>query len=87
MVDTPVTVRGLWNRNGTELMDGDENGKITIVDPSRTSSPHDITLRFNPLNVTDTGTYECQVTVTPHDTALVSTATISNSQAISVSGM
>ena len=86
-VDTPVTVRGFWNRNGTELMDGDENGKITIVNPSRTSPPYDITLRFNPLNVTDAGTYECHVTVTPQDTVFILTATIFNSQDISVSGM
>ena len=54
---------------------------------SRTSPPYDITLRFNPLNVTDAGTYECHVTVTPQDTAFILTATISNSQDISVSGM
>ena len=42
--------------------------------PSRTSPPYDITLRFNPLNVTDAGTYECHVTVTPQDTAFILTA-------------
>ena len=68
-------------------MDGDENGKITIVNPSRTSPPYDITLRFNPLNVIDAGTYECHVTVTPQDTAFILTATISNSQDISISGI
>ena len=87
MVDTPVTVRGIWNRNGTELVDGDEDGRITIINPPMRSPPYDITLRFNPLNVTDAGTYECDLTVIPQNTAFISTATTSNSQTITVSGM
>ena len=87
VVDTPVTVQGIWNRNGTELMNGDENRRITIINPPMSSPPYEITLRFNPLNVTDAGTYECDVTVTPQDTAFISTFTTSNSRTISVSGM
>ena len=87
MVDTPVTVRGIWNRDGTDLTDGDENGRITIVNLPMSSPPYDITLRFNPLNVTDAETYECDVTVTPQDTTFISTATTSNSRAVNVSGM
>ena len=87
VVDTPVTVRGIWNRDGTKLMDGEESGRITIVNPPMSSPPYDITLRFNPVSVTDAGTYECDVTVTPQDTAFISTATTSNLRAISVSGM
>ena len=86
VVDTPVTVQGIWNRNGAELMDGDENGRITIINPPMSSPPYDITLGFNPLNATDAGTYECDVTVTPQDTTFISTATTSNSRSISVSG-
>ena len=51
------------------------------------SPPYEITLRFTPLNVSDAGTYQCDVTVTPQDTAFISPATTSNSQTISVSGM
>ena len=87
VVDTPVTVRGIWNRNGTELMDGDEDGRITIINPPMTLPPYDITLRFTPLNVSDAGTYQCDVTVTPQDTTFISPATTSNSRTISVSGM
>ena len=86
VVDTPVTVQGIWNRNGAQLMDGDENGRITIVNPPMRSSPYDITLRFNPLNVTDGGTYECDATVTPEDTTFTTTATTSNSRTFNVSG-
>ena len=85
-MDTPVTVQGIWNRNGTELMDGDENGRITIINPPMSSPPYEITLRFNPLIVTDV-TYECDVTVTPQDTTFISIATTSNSRTISVSGI
>ena len=87
VVDTPVTVQGNWNRNGTELTDGAENGRITIINPSMSSPPFDITLRFNALSVTDAGTYECDVTVTPQDTAFISTATTSNSRTVNVSGL
>ena len=87
VVDTPVTVQGIWNRNGTELMDREENGGITINNPPVTSPPYEITLRFNPLDVTYGGTYECDVTITPQDTTFISTATTSNSRTISVSGM
>ena len=87
VVDTPVTVQGIWNRNGTELIDRDENGRIAINNPPMSSPPYQITLRFNPLNVTDAGTYECGVTVTPQDTTFIATATTSNSRTISVAGM
>ena len=87
VVDTPVTVRGIWNRNGTELMDGDEDGRISIINPPMTSPPYTITLRFNLLSVTDAGTYECDVTVTPQDTTFISPATTSNSRIVNVSGM
>ena len=85
MVDTPVTVQGIWNRNGTELMAGDENGRIIINRPI-SSPPYIIILRFNLLNVTDAGTYECDMTVTPQDTTFISTATTSKSRSIGVSG-
>ena len=86
-MDTPVTVWGIWNRNGTELMDGDEDGRISIVNPPMTLPPYSITLRFNPFSVTDTGTYQCDVTVTPQDTTFISPATMSNSRIVNVSGV
>ena len=86
VVDTPVTIQGIWNRNGTELTDGAENGRITIINPPMSSPPYDVTLRFNPLSVTDAGTYECDMTVTPQDTTFISTATTSNSRTFNVFG-
>ena len=68
-------------------MGRDENGRIAVVNPSISSPPYNITLKFNPLNITDAGTYECDVTVTPQDTLFISTATTSNSRTIKVSGM
>ena len=87
VVDTPVTVRGIWNRNGTQLMNRDENGRIIVVNPPVSSPPYNITLRFNPLNVTDAATYKCDMTVAPQNTTFISPATRSNSHTISVSGM
>ena len=31
VVDTPVTVWGIWNRNGTQIANRDENGRIIVV--------------------------------------------------------
>ena len=83
-MDIPVTVQGTWSRNGTEPMDRD---RISITNPQMSSPPYEITLRFNPLIVTDSGMYECNVTVTPQDTTFIATATTSISRTIIVSGM
>ena len=87
VVDTPVTIRGTWNRNGTQLINGAEDGRITIINPPMSTPPYDITIRFNPLKVGDNGTYECDVTVTPQDGTFIHSATTSNSRTISVLGM
>ena len=87
VVDTPVTIRGTWNRNGTQPINGAEDGRITIINPPMSTPPYDITIRFNPLKVGDNGTYECDVTVTPQDSTFIHSATTSNSRTISVFGM
>ena len=87
-MDTPVTVQGIWNINGTELKDGDEIGRIAINNPPMSSPPHQITLRFNPLTmITDAGTCVCGVTVSPQDTTFITATTTSYSRTISVAGM
>ena len=86
-VDTPVAVQGTWNRNGTELMDGDEDGRIIITNPLMSTPPYQTTLRFNLLNISDAGTYECDVTVTPQDTTFIDPANASISRTIAVAGM
>ena len=83
-VDSPVAVQGTWNRNGTELMDGDE---IIIINPLMSTPPYQTTLRFNLLIISDAGTYQCGVTVTPQDTTFIDPATASISRTIAVAGM
>ena len=85
-VDTPVTVQGTWNGNGTELMDGDEEGRIIISNSLMTTPSYQTTLRFNPLNISDAGTYECAVTITPQNTTFITLATASISRTIAVAG-
>ena len=87
-VDTSVTVGGMWYQNGTELVDGTDFGRITVVNPAMTSPPYQTTVRFNLLNNdTDAGTYQCRATVNPADGAYV-TGTISIvSRNISILGM
>ena len=86
-MDTPVTVQGIWNRNGTELMNGDEDGRIIITNPLMSTPPYQTTLRFNLLNISDAGMYPCSVTVTPQDTTFITTATASISRTIAIAGM
>ena len=68
-------------------MGRDENGRIAVVNPSVSSPLYNITLKFNPLNITDAGTYNCDMIVTPQDAIFISTAITSNSRTIRVSGM
>ena len=86
-VNSPVAVQGTWNRNGTELMNGDEDGRIIITNPLMSTPPYQTTLRFNPLNISDAGTYQCSVTVTPQNTTFITMATASISRTIAVAGM
>ena len=93
-VDTSVTVQGTWNRNRTELfnetvvVNGIEQQRIAISNSSLALPLYQTTLTFNPINnVTDPGTYECIVTVSPQDTAFVTGSTSSNSRNITVTGI
>ena len=86
-VDTSVTVQGIWNRNGTELVNGIDDGRITVSYAQLAMPPYQTTVTFSPLNnITDNGTYECIATVTPQDTTIVTGTTSSNSRNITVSG-
>ena len=86
VVDTSVTVQGTWNRNGTDLLNQLDEGRITISNPLLTMPPYQTTVSFSPLNVSDAGTYECNATVTPQDTTFVTGTTSSISRTISVAG-
>ena len=86
-MDTLGTVQGTWNRNGTELVNGIDDGRITVSYAQLAIPPYQTTLTFSPLNINDAGTYECIVTVTPQDTIFVTGTTSTNSRTISISGI
>ena len=85
-VDTLVTVQGTWNRNETELVNGIDDGRITVSYAPLAIPPYQTTLTFSPLNISDAGAYECSTTVTPKDTAFVIGITSSTSRNITVAG-
>ena len=85
-VDTPVTVQGTWSRNGTELLNGDEDGRITLSNILVEIPPYQTTLRLNPVNITDAGMYECTATVIPQNTTFTAGSTVSISRNISIFG-
>ena len=85
-IDTSVTVQGTWNRNESELVDQLDVGRITISNPPLSMPPYQTTVSFSPFFVSDTGTYECNATVTPQDTTFVTGTTSSISRNITVAG-
>ena len=87
-MNTPVIVQGTWNRNGTELVDGTDSGRIAVVNPAMSTPPYVTTVRFNLLNNdSDVGTYECVATVNPQNTTYISGATSAISRIIAIFGI
>ena len=86
-VDTHVIVWGTWNRNGTDLVNRTNSGRITVSNPQMEQPPYQTTVRFSPLNnITDPGTYECTATVTPQNDTFITGTTSSISRTITVAG-
>ena len=83
-VNTPVTVQGTWNRNGTNLTD--VGNRITVMSIPMSMPPYTTTVRLNPLRISDAGTYTCVVTVTPENDTYVTGTTYTVSRNISVGG-
>ena len=87
MVNTPVIVQGMWNKNGSELVNGTDNGRITVSNSPMGQPPYQTAVRFIPLNnITDPGTYECTATVTPQNDTFVTGTTSSISRTITIAG-
>ena len=74
-VDTPVMVRGNWERNGT-LLRHSGSGRISVADEfvAVVASPnrYQITIDFNPMTFDDNGVYRCLATVAPQNSEFVS---------------
>lgn len=74
-VDTPVMVRGNWERNGTQLRDSDD-GRVSVTSVfeavAGSSGRYQITITFNPMTIDDNGIYRCPVAVTPQMSEFVS---------------
>lgn len=86
-VDTPVTVMATWMRNKTRLEEDD--GYITVTDVTVAALPrtYSTTVQLNPMDIDDTGTYTCTVTVLPDNTTFINGTTVSAVKAVtSISG-
>ena len=87
-VNTSVMVQGMWNRNGTELIDGTDSGRITVDNPAMTTPPYGTTVRLNPLNNnTDAGLYECMAMVDPVDDTYITGNTATTERNVTIVGM
>ena len=91
-VDTPVMVRGSWERNGIQLEDsGDSRISVTTVFEAVAGSSrrHQMTISFNPMTVDDNGIYRCSATVTPQNSEFVSEhpTLASNLRRVNMQGM
>ena len=86
-VDSPVTVTGNWERNGTQLKDSASYTTVTNITVVTPPNRYQMAARFNPLNFDDSGTYTCVVTVMPHNTSYISGTLVSATRTItSLSG-
>lgn len=76
-VNSPVTILAGWQRNGTDLITG-INKRISVTNASdiASTSIYNTTLRFNPLDLGDVGTYTCAVTVLAQDTTFITEITV-----------
>ena len=85
-LDSPVTVEGTWIRNGTELISGNGDERITISNTTVGMPPYQIILRLNPVHISDAGTYRCTVSVNHQHTAFNIGSVASISRTISIFG-
>ena len=87
-VDTPVMVRGYWERNGTQLQDGDDV-RISVNNnfASTSSNMFQITIRISSMSFGDAGTYSCSAIVTLSDNfVIVPRSSAENQRPITVQG-
>ena len=66
-VDTPVVFNSLWTGPGGQISSG--VGRVSL-----TSGVNQTTVQFNPLNTTDTGVYNCSVSVSASGQQYVDTS-------------
>ena len=87
-VDTPVIVMATWMRNGTRLVEDDSYISVTNVTVASLPHTYLTTVRLNPMDYDDAGTYTCIVTVLPDNTTFINGTTESATKTVtSISGM
>ena len=63
-VDTTVMVTRMWRGPGSQVVSN--SSRVTVSNlVERSDNLYETTIEFIPLNTTDSGTYECEATVTP----------------------
>ena len=87
-VDSPVTLRGSWERNGTQLLSS--NDRVTVTNTFSVSPPnYTITIRLVPIKFSDSGTYSCSANITAQSSEYVigPEMPISSQRTVSVQGL
>ena len=88
-VDTPVMVQGNWERNRTQLQDGND-GRISVNNNFAPTSLNmfQITVRINSMSFGDAGTYSCSAMVTSTDNFVIAPQSpAENQRPITVQGI
>lgn len=83
-VDTPVTLMATWMRNDTKLVEDD--GYMTVTNVTVAALPHTYltTVRLNPIDFDDAGTYTCIVTVSADNTTFINGTTVSAMRTVTI---
>ena len=90
-VDSAFSVQGYWEMNGTQLAESANSvDRLSITKNFTETNPLMITIRFNPMLLSDAGTYSCSATVQPQDSTsnFISGTSmpVSNQRTIAVQG-
>lgn len=77
-----MTLMATWMRNGTRLVEDDSY--ITVTNVTMASLPHtySTTVRLNPMDFDDAGTYTCVITVVPDNTTFINRTTVSATKTV-----
>ena len=84
-ISTPVTVLGMWYRNGIVLTN--DGNQITVMNSPMSTPPYTTSVRLNPVRISDTGTYTCEVTVTPEIRTYITGTIYALSRNITIGGI
>ena len=70
-VDSPVSVRGRWLHNRTQLQNSSSGNGLMFTNNFTSTPPYTINISFDPVTLADSGVYSCEANVVPQNVQLI----------------